>query len=199
MLRKRKHIFPRREHSHRMQKHVSNTQLIEIQIVHPAKPSMIFFFVLFFKKHKNFFLEGRIIICSWTTCIAHLPLFIQCQVISSFFVPGNWIPNIILDIQASGSHCDSSWEDSLNEVCALHCTLAQHCGEVSLNWYLNLSNCCSHWMHVLNSKNKTETNKQKNLLKLRLFLHLYTERGHWQLDYWTSSCFKPQDSIKLPL
>ncbi|NXC48620.1 PPCEL protein, partial [Penelope pileata] len=26
-----------------------------------------------------------------------------------------WIPNIILDIQASGSHCDSSWEDSLNE------------------------------------------------------------------------------------
>lgn len=29
---------------------------------------------------------------------------------------GNWIPNIILDIQASGSHCDSSWEDSLNEV-----------------------------------------------------------------------------------
>ncbi|KAM9564820.1 prolyl endopeptidase-like isoform 7-T8 [Guaruba guarouba] len=29
---------------------------------------------------------------------------------------GNWVPNIILDIQASGSHCDSSWEDSLNEV-----------------------------------------------------------------------------------
>ncbi|XP_053920224.1 prolyl endopeptidase-like isoform X2 [Cuculus canorus] len=29
---------------------------------------------------------------------------------------GNWIPNIILDIQANGSHCDSSWEDSLNEV-----------------------------------------------------------------------------------
>uniref|UniRef100_A0A672UM94 Prolyl endopeptidase n=1 Tax=Strigops habroptila TaxID=2489341 RepID=A0A672UM94_STRHB len=29
---------------------------------------------------------------------------------------GNWIPNIILDIQASGSHCDSSWEASLNEV-----------------------------------------------------------------------------------
>ncbi|XP_065487829.1 prolyl endopeptidase-like isoform X3 [Caloenas nicobarica] len=29
---------------------------------------------------------------------------------------GNRIPNIILDIQASGSHCDSSWEDSLNEV-----------------------------------------------------------------------------------
>ncbi|NXL59781.1 PPCEL protein, partial [Chordeiles acutipennis] len=28
---------------------------------------------------------------------------------------GNWIPNIILDIQATGSHCDSSWEDSLNE------------------------------------------------------------------------------------
>ncbi|XP_069708743.1 prolyl endopeptidase-like isoform X2 [Phaenicophaeus curvirostris] len=29
---------------------------------------------------------------------------------------GNWVPNIILDIQANGSHCDSSWEDSLNEV-----------------------------------------------------------------------------------
>uniref|UniRef100_A0A8B9EU87 Prolyl endopeptidase n=1 Tax=Amazona collaria TaxID=241587 RepID=A0A8B9EU87_9PSIT len=29
---------------------------------------------------------------------------------------GNWVPNIILDIQASGSHCDSSWEDSLKEV-----------------------------------------------------------------------------------
>ncbi|XP_064302156.1 prolyl endopeptidase-like isoform X6 [Phalacrocorax carbo] len=29
---------------------------------------------------------------------------------------GNWIPNIILDIQANGSHCDSSWENSLNEV-----------------------------------------------------------------------------------
>ncbi|XP_009071253.1 PREDICTED: prolyl endopeptidase-like [Acanthisitta chloris] len=29
---------------------------------------------------------------------------------------GNWIPNIILNIQANGSHCDSSWEDSLNEV-----------------------------------------------------------------------------------
>ncbi|XP_072188227.1 prolyl endopeptidase-like isoform X3 [Excalfactoria chinensis] len=29
---------------------------------------------------------------------------------------GNGIPNIILDVQASGSHCDSSWEDSLNEV-----------------------------------------------------------------------------------
>ncbi|KAM7118226.1 prolyl endopeptidase-like isoform 1-T1 [Ciconia maguari] len=29
---------------------------------------------------------------------------------------GNWIPNIILDIQANGSHCESSWEDSLNEV-----------------------------------------------------------------------------------
>ncbi|XP_068256414.1 prolyl endopeptidase-like isoform X4 [Nyctibius grandis] len=29
---------------------------------------------------------------------------------------GNWIPNIILDIQATGSHCHSSWEDSLNEV-----------------------------------------------------------------------------------
>ncbi|XP_050566001.1 prolyl endopeptidase-like isoform X3 [Cygnus atratus] len=29
---------------------------------------------------------------------------------------GNWIPNIVLDIQANGSHCDSSWEDSLNEV-----------------------------------------------------------------------------------
>ncbi|KFW01097.1 Prolyl endopeptidase-like, partial [Eurypyga helias] len=29
---------------------------------------------------------------------------------------GNWIPKIILDIQATGSHCDSSWEDSLNEV-----------------------------------------------------------------------------------
>ncbi|XP_009955039.1 PREDICTED: prolyl endopeptidase-like [Leptosomus discolor] len=29
---------------------------------------------------------------------------------------GDWIPNIILDIQANGSHCDSSWEDSLNEV-----------------------------------------------------------------------------------
>ncbi|NXO34963.1 PPCEL protein, partial [Locustella ochotensis] len=28
---------------------------------------------------------------------------------------GNWIPNIILDVQASGSHCDSSWEHSLNE------------------------------------------------------------------------------------
>ncbi|NXX89730.1 PPCEL protein, partial [Centropus bengalensis] len=28
---------------------------------------------------------------------------------------GNWIPNITLDIQANGSHCDSSWEDSLNE------------------------------------------------------------------------------------
>ncbi|KAM8809251.1 prolyl endopeptidase-like [Eudromia elegans] len=29
---------------------------------------------------------------------------------------GNWIPNIILDIQPNGSHCDSSWEDSVNEV-----------------------------------------------------------------------------------
>ncbi|XP_041571339.2 prolyl endopeptidase-like isoform X2 [Taeniopygia guttata] len=29
---------------------------------------------------------------------------------------GNWIPNIILDVQANGSHCDSSWEHSLNEV-----------------------------------------------------------------------------------
>ncbi|XP_061847297.1 prolyl endopeptidase-like isoform X2 [Colius striatus] len=29
---------------------------------------------------------------------------------------GNWIPNIILDIRASGTHCDSSWEESLNEV-----------------------------------------------------------------------------------
>ncbi|KAM6406539.1 prolyl endopeptidase-like isoform 7-T8 [Pluvialis apricaria] len=38
------------------------------------------------------------------------------KVITSFIVPGNWIPNIILDIQANGSHCDSSWEDSLNEV-----------------------------------------------------------------------------------
>ncbi|NXF97547.1 PPCEL protein, partial [Eubucco bourcierii] len=28
---------------------------------------------------------------------------------------GNWIPRIILDVQANGSHCDSSWEDSLNE------------------------------------------------------------------------------------
>ncbi|NWU89491.1 PPCEL protein, partial [Upupa epops] len=28
---------------------------------------------------------------------------------------GNRIPNIILDIQATGSHCDSSWGDSLNE------------------------------------------------------------------------------------
>ncbi|XP_009323613.1 PREDICTED: prolyl endopeptidase-like isoform X5 [Pygoscelis adeliae] len=38
------------------------------------------------------------------------------KVITSFTVPGNRIPNIILDIQANGSHCDSSWEDSLNEV-----------------------------------------------------------------------------------
>ncbi|XP_063184688.1 prolyl endopeptidase-like isoform X2 [Chroicocephalus ridibundus] len=38
------------------------------------------------------------------------------KAITSFIVPGNWIPNIILDIQANGSHCDSSWEDSLNEV-----------------------------------------------------------------------------------
>ncbi|XP_009979929.1 PREDICTED: prolyl endopeptidase-like [Tauraco erythrolophus] len=38
------------------------------------------------------------------------------KVITSLIVPGNWIPNIILDIQANGSHCDSSWEDSLNEV-----------------------------------------------------------------------------------
>ncbi|KAM4681376.1 prolyl endopeptidase-like isoform 4-T4 [Amazona ochrocephala] len=29
---------------------------------------------------------------------------------------GNWVPNIILDMRASGSHCDSSWEDSLKEV-----------------------------------------------------------------------------------
>ncbi|XP_071433395.1 prolyl endopeptidase-like isoform X3 [Pithys albifrons albifrons] len=29
---------------------------------------------------------------------------------------GNRIPNIILDVQTSGSHCDSSWEHSLNEV-----------------------------------------------------------------------------------
>ncbi|XP_071595566.1 prolyl endopeptidase-like isoform X3 [Heliangelus exortis] len=36
--------------------------------------------------------------------------------ITGFIVPGNWIPNIILDIQATGSHCDSSWEDSVNEV-----------------------------------------------------------------------------------
>ncbi|NWI43793.1 PPCEL protein, partial [Picathartes gymnocephalus] len=28
---------------------------------------------------------------------------------------GNWIPNIILDVQANGSHCDASWEHSLNE------------------------------------------------------------------------------------
>ncbi|NXN87515.1 PPCEL protein, partial [Bombycilla garrulus] len=28
---------------------------------------------------------------------------------------GNWIPSIILDVQANGSHCDSSWEQSLNE------------------------------------------------------------------------------------
>ncbi|NXJ75560.1 PPCEL protein, partial [Trogon melanurus] len=28
---------------------------------------------------------------------------------------GNWIPNVILDVQAKGSHCESSWEDSLNE------------------------------------------------------------------------------------
>ncbi|NXX10640.1 PPCEL protein, partial [Podargus strigoides] len=28
---------------------------------------------------------------------------------------GNCIPNIILDVQATGSHCDSPWEDSLNE------------------------------------------------------------------------------------
>ncbi|NXS78104.1 PPCEL protein, partial [Erpornis zantholeuca] len=28
---------------------------------------------------------------------------------------GNRIPNIILDVQANGSHCDSSWEHSLNE------------------------------------------------------------------------------------
>ncbi|NXB33522.1 PPCEL protein, partial [Eulacestoma nigropectus] len=28
---------------------------------------------------------------------------------------GNWIPNIILDVQANSSHCDSSWEHSLNE------------------------------------------------------------------------------------
>ncbi|NXO19723.1 PPCEL protein, partial [Cisticola juncidis] len=28
---------------------------------------------------------------------------------------GNWIPNIILDVQASGRHCDSSWEHSLSE------------------------------------------------------------------------------------
>ncbi|NXA46055.1 PPCEL protein, partial [Nothocercus julius] len=28
---------------------------------------------------------------------------------------GSWIPNIILDIQANGSHCNSSWEDSLSE------------------------------------------------------------------------------------
>ncbi|NWW76735.1 PPCEL protein, partial [Climacteris rufus] len=28
---------------------------------------------------------------------------------------GNWIPNIILEVQANGSHCDSSWEHSLNE------------------------------------------------------------------------------------
>ncbi|KAM9609277.1 prolyl endopeptidase-like isoform 3-T3 [Morphnus guianensis] len=38
------------------------------------------------------------------------------KVITSFIVPGNWIPSIILDIRANGSHCDSSWEDSLNEV-----------------------------------------------------------------------------------
>ncbi|XP_027759380.1 prolyl endopeptidase-like [Empidonax traillii] len=29
---------------------------------------------------------------------------------------GNWIPNIILDVQASGSHCDSTWEHSVSEV-----------------------------------------------------------------------------------
>ncbi|NWR31278.1 PPCEL protein, partial [Tachuris rubrigastra] len=28
---------------------------------------------------------------------------------------GNWIPNIILDVQANGSHCDSSWEHSVSE------------------------------------------------------------------------------------
>ncbi|XP_042645376.1 prolyl endopeptidase-like isoform X5 [Tyto alba] len=32
---------------------------------------------------------------------------------------GNQIPNIILDIRANGSHCDSSWEDSLKEVRSL--------------------------------------------------------------------------------
>ncbi|OXB65478.1 hypothetical protein ASZ78_014829 [Callipepla squamata] len=68
----------------------------------------------------------------------------KCQVIGRFVVPGNGVPNIILDIQASGSHCDSSWEDSLHEVCSLHCTHAQYCGEVSLNRYLNLSSSCSH-------------------------------------------------------
>ncbi|XP_064014458.1 prolyl endopeptidase-like isoform X3 [Pogoniulus pusillus] len=35
---------------------------------------------------------------------------------SSTTEKGNWIPNIILDVQANGSHCDSSWEDSLNEI-----------------------------------------------------------------------------------
>ncbi|XP_025902034.1 prolyl endopeptidase-like isoform X2 [Nothoprocta perdicaria] len=29
---------------------------------------------------------------------------------------GNWTPNIILDVQARGSHCDASWEDSLKQV-----------------------------------------------------------------------------------
>ncbi|KFW89037.1 Prolyl endopeptidase-like, partial [Manacus vitellinus] len=29
---------------------------------------------------------------------------------------GNWIPKIILDVQANGSHCDSSWEHSVSEV-----------------------------------------------------------------------------------
>ncbi|XP_026701481.1 prolyl endopeptidase-like isoform X7 [Athene cunicularia] len=38
------------------------------------------------------------------------------KVTASFIVPGNWSPNIILDIRANGSHCDSSWEDSLQEV-----------------------------------------------------------------------------------
>ncbi|KAL2306038.1 hypothetical protein Nmel_003939 [Mimus melanotis] len=44
------------------------------------------------------------------------------KVITSFIVPGHWIPNIILDVHANGSHCDSSWEHSLNEVWSLYCT-----------------------------------------------------------------------------
>ncbi|XP_059697168.1 prolyl endopeptidase-like isoform X2 [Haemorhous mexicanus] len=53
------------------------------------------------------------------------------KVITSLIVPGNWIPNIILDVQANGSHCDSSWEHSLNEVARHLAFLNRELEEVS--------------------------------------------------------------------
>ncbi|XP_068014970.1 prolyl endopeptidase-like isoform X2 [Melanerpes formicivorus] len=48
---------------------------------------------------------------------------------SSTSKEGNRIPRIILDVQANGSHCDSSWEDSLNEVARHLAFLNKELGE----------------------------------------------------------------------